>query len=37
MTDDRLISLLKQANIFLDQYEREALRGSEITPPRAIC
>ena len=35
MTDDRLISLLKQANIFLDQYEREALRGSEITPAQS--
>lgn len=35
MTDDRLISLLKQANIFLDQYEREALRGFEITPAQS--
>ena len=32
MTDQRLVSLLKQASTFLDQYEKNALKGSGLTP-----
>ena len=35
MTDERLISLLKQANVLLDQYEKSSLNGADITPAQS--